>query len=104
MCMYTWEDDDGERWSCHEYESHPLHDPESEDFHTYLPSTYCQRSSGSHDDRIRPDQDYLALIHGRWYMGRFIKVWYGWSFWLGSHSSQLNHIEDLYEIDLGALP
>lgn len=65
----------------------------------------CQRSSGSQDDRIDPDKTYLARIHGRWYLGGFHLKWYGWSFdgW-DNPSYQLDSIEDLYEIDLGALP
>lgn len=64
-----------------------------------------QRKAGSHDDRISPDKQYLAKIHGFWSLGRFNKVWFGWSFhgYSMACSYQLDGIEDLYEIDLGQL-
>jgi hypothetical protein len=63
-----------------------------------------QRRAGSKDDRISSEKSYLALIHGGWYLGKFEEQWYGWNFhpW-GFSGIQLDLIEDLYEIDMGAL-
>ena len=67
-------------------------------------STKTQRKAGSKDDRIDPQKHYLAMIYGEWYLGKFHREWYGWSFdgWV-NNSYQLDSIEDLYEVDLGVL-
>jgi hypothetical protein len=63
-----------------------------------------QRKAGSKDDRIEPDAHYLALIDGKWFLGQFSEVWYGWNFddW-GTSGIQLDLIEDLYKVDLTKL-
>ncbi len=65
---------------------------------------FVQRKAGSHDERINSQRHYLAKVHGRWHLGMFTKVWYGWNFseW-GTSGIQLDSIEDLYEVDLTVL-
>lgn len=60
----------------------------------------------SQDDRIKSNASYLACIDGRWYAGKFIKCWYGWSFsnW-GNAGRQLDSIDGpLFEILTEAKP
>lgn len=57
-------------------------------------------ASSQHPD-IVDGKYYLALIYGKWFLGTFGKVWYGWSFhnW-GNSGIQLDHIQIVYETDL----
>lgn len=64
-----------------------------------FPPGKVQRKS-SKDDRIKPyPQRYLARIGDMWEIGTFTEQWYGWSLHIGSHSVQLNFIDELWEFN-----
>jgi hypothetical protein len=50
------------------------------------------------NDHIQTGKAYLVYDGRFWRVGRASKQWYGWTFYVGSHSQQLNHVEAVYEL------
>ena len=54
---------------------------------------------GSSDSsQISTRKTYRVKIDGTWYEGRFSKKWFGWLFEGNGPETQLNLIEEVYEI------
>lgn len=58
------------------------------------------------NEHINTEKQYLVRYGGNLYAGRFMKVWFGWTFapgW-GASTMQLDGIERVWEFDTSSLP